>query len=38
MIDRDTDNIFVSGHTMSRILMNVGKKKKFLYDWSSQES
>ena len=32
MIDRDTDNIFVSGHTMNRILINVGKKKKFLYD------
>jgi len=34
MIDRDTDNIFVSGHTMNRILMNVGKKKKFLYGCS----
>ena len=34
MIDRDTDNILVSGHTINRILMNVGKKKKFLYDCS----
>ena len=32
MIDVDTDNIFVSGHTMNRILINVGKKKKFIYD------
>jgi len=34
MINPETDNIFVSGHTMNRILMKVGTKKKFLHDWT----
>ena len=38
MIDSTTDHVLVSGRTMNKILMTVGKKKKFLYDWTGQEN